>query len=361
MKKQLLGAAAALALVGAIAAPGAFAADTMPGYLSDGLSWCQGNQAAATTLDEKAWADHCVVLAQRQIDAWNAAHPAPTTPPATTPPATTPPATTPPPAAFPDATNTGVPAGTTLTAYTGPCTITTPNTVIDSKTINCSLSIQTTGVQITKSKVTGTVSDGSGDAGPGRSFSVIDSEVTCAVDTTCVGESNFTVTRSNLHGGNRMAHCYKHCLINDSWLHGVRITSVSHASAMRFGQDTTVSHNTLACDVADTSQGGGCSADLTGYPDFEPVNNLTATYNHFVNSPAYFCAYGGWNPGKAFNTDPTNATYIVFDHNTFDRGPSGRCGGPTDGGPPITSYEPTRTGNKFTNNVWAPDGALVKP
>ena len=32
----------------------------------------------------------------------------------------------------------GVPAGTVLSAYTGPCTITTANTVIDKKTINCS-------------------------------------------------------------------------------------------------------------------------------------------------------------------------------------------------------------------------------
>ena len=39
------------------------------------------------------------------------------------------------PSAKPDATNTGVPAGTTLTNYTGPTTITTNGTVIDGKII----------------------------------------------------------------------------------------------------------------------------------------------------------------------------------------------------------------------------------
>ena len=33
--------------------------------------------------------------------------------------------------------NTGVPAGTVLTPYTGPCTITVANTVIDSKIVTC--------------------------------------------------------------------------------------------------------------------------------------------------------------------------------------------------------------------------------
>ena len=40
---------------------------------------------------------------------------------------------------MPDATTAGVPAGTTLTAYTGPMTITTPGTVIEGKIINGTL------------------------------------------------------------------------------------------------------------------------------------------------------------------------------------------------------------------------------
>jgi hypothetical protein len=70
-----------------------------------------------------------------------------TTPPATAPPATTPAAAT----AKPNASNTGVPAGTTLTNYTGPLTITTDGTVIDSKAVYGDLKIQARNVIIRNS------------------------------------------------------------------------------------------------------------------------------------------------------------------------------------------------------------------
>ena len=49
---------------------------------------------------------------------------------------------------MPDATTTGVPAGTTLTAYTGPMTITTPGTVIEGKIINGTLRVTAANVTI---------------------------------------------------------------------------------------------------------------------------------------------------------------------------------------------------------------------
>ena len=58
---------------------------------------------------------------------------------------------------WPGPGNTGVPTGTSLTDYNGPCTITTPNAVIDSKMVNCGLIIQAANVTIRKSKVNGIV------------------------------------------------------------------------------------------------------------------------------------------------------------------------------------------------------------
>jgi Right handed beta helix region len=49
---------------------------------------------------------------------------------------------------MPDATTAGVPAGTTLTAYTGPMTITTPGTVIDGKIISGTLRVTAADVTI---------------------------------------------------------------------------------------------------------------------------------------------------------------------------------------------------------------------
>lgn len=57
------------------------------------------------------------------------------------------------PSAKPDETNTGVPAGTTLTAYTGPTTITTAGTVIDGKIITSQLNVNANNVTIKNSKL----------------------------------------------------------------------------------------------------------------------------------------------------------------------------------------------------------------
>src|SRR4029453_16253456 len=58
------------------------------------------------------------------------------------------------PAGFPNATNTGVPAGTALTAYTGPKTVTTDGTVIDGKVITGSLIVHADNVVIKNCKIT---------------------------------------------------------------------------------------------------------------------------------------------------------------------------------------------------------------
>ena len=75
---------------------------------------------------------------------------------------------------FPGPENTGVPAGTNLTPYTGPCTITTPSTIIDSKIVNCDLEIKATGVIIRKSEIKGHVQT---PESTGYSFRIEDSFV----------------------------------------------------------------------------------------------------------------------------------------------------------------------------------------
>src|SRR5437762_1804639 len=49
---------------------------------------------------------------------------------------------------MPDATTTGVSASTTLAAYSGPMTITTPGTVIEGKIINGTLQVTAANVTI---------------------------------------------------------------------------------------------------------------------------------------------------------------------------------------------------------------------
>ena len=58
------------------------------------------------------------------------------------------------PVGFPDASNTGVPAGTALTAYSGPKTITTDGTVIEGKIITGSLRVTGDNVVIKNCTIT---------------------------------------------------------------------------------------------------------------------------------------------------------------------------------------------------------------
>jgi serralysin len=58
------------------------------------------------------------------------------------------------PTGFANASSTGVPTGTSLSAYTGPMTITTPGTVIDGKSINGTLTIQADNVTIKNCQIT---------------------------------------------------------------------------------------------------------------------------------------------------------------------------------------------------------------
>lgn len=144
--------------------------------------------------------------------------------------------------AFPDATSTGVPSGTTLTTYTGPTTITTANTVIDSKTINGCLSIEAANVLVKNSKINCTsfadvtstaCSCAVGlDDGPGySSFSVTvqDSEVDCGGDppngfnnSTAFGSAFITVLRVNIHGCENGFDVNQSVDIEDSYMHDLR-------------------------------------------------------------------------------------------------------------------------------------------
>jgi len=264
---------------------------------------------------------------------------------------------------FPDASNTGVPAGTSLTAYTGPCTITATDTVIDGKTIDCDITVQAAGLIIRNSVVNGSVLQ---PDGVNASFRIEDSKINGADPYACVncgvGYRNFTILRSEIVGTNRGAYCEKTCLIQDSWIHGTNLepvaSNLAHASAVRVEQYATLIHNTLACDYVGPFPNDeiGCSADMSGYPDFAPITHNTIDGNLFKANPvgAGFCAYGGGTSGKPYSGDPANATYIVFKNNVFERGSNGKCG--TYG--PITDFITGRTGNTWTNNLWS-DGASV--
>jgi len=272
---------------------------------------------------------------------------------------------------FPGPGNTGVPAGTTLTNYTGPCALTIADTVIDSKIVNCDLNIQSVRIVIKNSVIHGMIDGGEGT---GSSFTLQDSLVDNPADDNClcVGSDNFTVLRSEIRGAYREIYCRRNCVVTDTWVHGQQLIQPQHASGIRQEQGSNVTHSTLSCDWPhpDDNTSMGCSADLGGYPDFAPVNHNTYHNNLFigasrdpnnVNPPGPgattgFCAFGGNTSGKPFSSDPTNGTFQVFTDNVWQRGQTGVCG---DFGP-ITDFSTTKTGNVWSGNVWD-NGGTVNP
>jgi hypothetical protein len=275
------------------------------------------------------------------------ATPSPTPTPTPTPsPSPSPTATPTGTATFPDATTTGVPTGTVLTAYNGPMTITVANTVIDSKTINGDLVIRASGVVVKNTRINGTISTDENSSG--YSFTIQDSTVTAPQQiATAVGAVNFTMTRVEVVGGNRSVNCWKSCVVRDSYVHGQFRDSAgqAHESGIRMGATNSIIHNTILCDAPDVPPDAGCSADLTGYGDFAAVADVLVQNNLFKASTGGFCAYGGSSSGKPYSN---GAHDIRFIGNVFERGAGGKCGywGA------ITDYNASRPGNVWSGNTW---------
>jgi hypothetical protein len=124
------------------------------------------------------------------------------------------------------------------------------------------------------------------------------------------------------------------------------------------GQSATISHNAFLCDAPDVAPDGGCSADLTGYGDFAPVQNNVVARTLFMPTTGGYCAYGGSSNGKPYSGQ-TN--HITYKDNVFKRGTkAGDHGTPTCGFyGSITSFDTAAPGNVWSNNTWD-DGAVLQ-
>ena len=246
--------------------------------------------------------------------------------------------------------------GVALTTYTGPMVVTAPGTVIDAKVINGDMVIATTGVKITRSRfVNGSVATRSSSANGQRMVDISDTEIQVgARNQKAVVGSFLTVLRSELTGGISGGWC-SDCTIQDTYIHGQYATKGEgwHESGYRMDQRTRFIHNAVACDAPVGPNDGGCSAGLTGYGDFQAVQDNLIDSNLFMSSPnAAFCAYGGSSAGKPYSSGTRN---IVFTNNVFARGANRKC----------ATYAPigdwtNAPGNQWTNNKWD-DGTTVTP
>jgi hypothetical protein len=164
---------------------------------------------------------------------------------------------------FPDQASTGVPAGTVLAAYTGPSTISTPNTVIVGKTMGC-ITVSAPGVVIRNSRISCR-----GDAIhlDDRSFSeaatrllVEDSELDCQNEpgTNGIAEADFIARRLEVTRCENGFDVNQNVLIEDSYIHDLWDGPTSHLDGVQLAGahwdgsayvccslNVTIRHNTI--------------------------------------------------------------------------------------------------------------------
>ena len=130
---------------------------------------------------------------------------------------TSPSSSSPPPSSssgWPDGSNTGVPAGTTLTPYTGSCTISSAKTITGADMTSCdSVLIRAANVVISRSLLPLV------DATAGGSASVTLTDDTVRAGNWSDGAIwgyNITASRVNVTGGQHSFHCAGNCTVTDS-------------------------------------------------------------------------------------------------------------------------------------------------
>jgi hypothetical protein len=300
--------------------------------------------------------DHLVVTLDPEATPTPTPSPTPTaTPTATATPSPTPTATptpsptptpTPTPApSFPDASTTGVPTGTTLTAYTGPSTITTAGTVIDSKTVGC-ITVNASNVTIRNSRIScagGYVVYRPDGPAPAAPLLIQDSSIDCKnTNGTAIGEAYVTLRRVDISGCENGLDVNQGIDIQDSYLHDLFNSAAAHTDGLQMAcghytgsgsacgasgyaagsRNVTIAHNTIYGVAADGSLGtSAIISNRGGDTNILIQNNLLAG-----GAFTLYCEQGA-----------TGSNYRVLDNHFSTRfasnvgafGPSTDCAGET--------------------------------
>lgn len=241
------------------------------------------------------------------------------------------------PGARPGPSNTGVPAGTVLTPYTGPHTITTAGTVIDSKNITGSLLIRAKNVTIRNCKIHDDMNATAGlfvdDDG---SLTITDSEIyNFQIAITYV---NWTAIRVNIHDISFDAmKASSNVLLKDSWVHSPVPSADAHWDGVQV--QNGVVNTVITGNFIDAS--GDTNSALFLCPDIGPSTNgpLTVTGN-WLSGGNYTVNILDGNNGQYFIRD------ITFKNNRFVKG--GQYG---------TSY--VNVPVAWSGNVWDATGLPV--
>jgi len=174
-------------------------------------------------------------------------------------------------ASWPDATNTGVPAGTALDIVNGDLALTEPGTIIEGKDIRGCVSVKAPGVVIRRSKIRCTfayavISNGY----TGARLLIEDSEIDCIGNNgkgnpaTAVGDNNFIARRLNIHSCENGFDVDVDVTIEDSWIHDLYDSEESHTDGIQIAVGRNVQIERNAILIRGTSAIISLSTDMSG-------------------------------------------------------------------------------------------------
>jgi hypothetical protein len=282
---------------------------------------------------------------------------------------------------WPDASNTGYPAG--LQLHTCPTTITASGTY-DACEFNGGVNITgvcTGSVKITRSLINGQVdvrgpggyeftvdSNGVPQTAPNAGCSdqgavISDTTINCgcqsgssaafpATDTPpIVAGLNFTLLRDNIYNGGHGVAPDEFATIQDSYIHELGGNTDAHKDGLFIsdGDHVTARHNNIECNDGSKA---GCTAAIALLNDFSDETYMTFD-NNLLNTNGAYCFYGG----AKISAKPYQSSYITFTNNHFGRKIYPKCAyyGP------VTYFDSTRPGMVWSGNVWDDTGAAVAP
>ncbi|MEV0234396.1 hypothetical protein [Nonomuraea sp. NPDC050786] len=183
---------------------------------------------------------------------------------------------------YPDATNTGVPAGTKLTVVKGDLSITKAGAVVDGKDIRGCVEVKAPNVTIRRSKVTCTGYYAIGsfvESYKGGGLLLEDVEVDCRNhNTTGVGSYGMAARRLNIHGCENGFDIDDTTTVADSYIHDLYEGATGHADGIQLagGSNIRIIHNTIYAP-------GGTSAIIS-----HPTNNSNVLVeNNLLAGGAY--------------------------------------------------------------------------
>ena len=269
---------------------------------------------------------------------------------------------------YPDATNTGVPAGTVLRSVPGQVSsgpgwhwdsrgwleVDGDGAVLDGLDIRANLDITASNVTVKNSRISETGDSFGISLRHTSKVTIQDSEIT----GPSTGSTRLMVGIKDIYGDSTGTQILRNDiartstgvqmesgLIQDNYIHDMGYKSGDHLNGITSNGSTallTIRHNTVLNSFDQTDA-------ISLFEDFGVQANRTID-NNLVAGGGY-TIYGGANPGGAATSN------IHITNNRFSRlyYPNGGSYGP------VTAYAPSGAGNTWTGNIWDDTLTPVNP